>query len=456
MTLDMDYSLRKFTGLLQIVMLVVSSSFILNFLFPAYAMQPLLPEFEPTKHVSSNPNLFVSAENSFFKNYFAGPQVIEVIVIDPDIKRLDQAYGEPVVTINGKRLHMAQATDGNWYAYFADRDQAIAAGNTVVITGKGLNFGGFCNSSSTTSPKAGVNYGETKGFTIARGGFGSFNHTSNGVLTKDNLPACTNTPGTLTAKQMEHVVRENKTLNSNINGFNAGSVYTSLWPIIQLYDFSGFPQTVTVQYDKAGRSQLVNLVFDRIPSSVITPVGNRPDFPRGAEVQLDLIDPQLNIDPTEEDSWTWGTSPRNNTLYYQTFDRNGNPDADGTPAMQNLAGNLTTFMFNHNGLLTFENANGLLAKLQSNGIQKLIPDPSLPPPLNQVDLRTQSITGISLPITLAEVQPNVGIFGDYDTGGIADVKILLKAPRGKSMAMSYNDNSFSLVVKFHTATLTMG
>ncbi len=164
------------------------------------AMEGLLPKYEPVQHISSNPNLYVSAENPLFKNYFAGPMVIEVIVIDPNIQRLDQAYGEPIVTVNGKRLRMAQGTDGNWYAYFADRNQAIAAANTVVLTGKGLNFGGFCDSSSSLSPKSGVGYSETKGFTIARGGFGSINDTNNGGLkiTPSNLPMCTNSIGTLT------------------------------------------------------------------------------------------------------------------------------------------------------------------------------------------------------------------------------------------------------------------
>ena len=161
---------------------------ILIFLFQGNMISIPLPE----TNAATNANLFVSAENSQFNNYFAGPQVIQVIVADPDINRLDQAYGEPVVTVNGKRLRMAQGTDGNWYAYFADRNQAILAGNTAELSGKGLNFGGFCGPTSTFSPKPGVTYTDTKGFTVARGGFASFNHTNNGVLTSGTLPACDN------------------------------------------------------------------------------------------------------------------------------------------------------------------------------------------------------------------------------------------------------------------------
>src|SRR4029077_10786994 len=100
-----------------------------------------------------------------------------------------------------------------WYAYFADRNQAIIAGNTAEVTGKGLNFGGFCGPTSTFTPKPGVTYTDTKGFTLARGGFNSENRTT-GVITTGNLPVCDQSgPGTVS--QMEHVVRENKTLNTN-------------------------------------------------------------------------------------------------------------------------------------------------------------------------------------------------------------------------------------------------
>ena len=434
------------------IILFTNTTFSSNNFPQANGMEGLVPRLEPTQHISSNPNLYVSAENPLFKNYFAGPQVIEVSVSDPDINRLDQAYGEPIVTINGKRLRMAQATDGNWYAYFADRNQAIIAANTAALTGKGLNFGAFCYPTSTFSPKAGVTYAETDGFTLARGGFGSVNHTAAFTITSSNFGTCTNVQGILTSNQMEHVVRQNKTLNGNPLGFNANSgAYPSVWPVIQLYEFPAIPSTVIVDYQKNGGDQIVNLVFDRIPGNIIKGVANRPDFPQGAQVQADLIDPQLNIDPTEEDSWTWGTSTTNNTVFYQTFSRNGQPDADGTLGMQDVSGNLTAMMFNHNGkLTTIPRPQGVqVVEAQSNGIQKVFQD-------SNGKYRTLSISGASGPITLLEIQPNVGIFADYDASGIADLKILDNAKRDTSFIAKYNDISYSLVVKFHSAKLTMG
>src|SRR3989338_11209577 len=105
---------RKITSLTLMTIMLASA-------FSAFAPSAM-PEA-----AAANANLYVSAENSQFQNYFAGPQVIEVVVIDSDIKDTDKGKGEPTVTVNGKRLRMVQATDGNWYGYFADRDQAQKA-----------------------------------------------------------------------------------------------------------------------------------------------------------------------------------------------------------------------------------------------------------------------------------------------------------------------------------------
>src|SRR6185437_2214036 len=160
---------------------------------------------------------------------------------------------------------------------------------TAVLSGKGLNFGGFCGPASSFSPKSGVTYTDTKGFTLARGGFGSTNHTA-GTITASGLPACsTGAPATIS--QMEHVVRQNKTLNTNSLGFNAASgSYPSVWPIIQLYDFGGtaIPSAVQVDYQKNGGDQIVNLTFDRIPQNLISVTTDRATYPENSQVFLTM------------------------------------------------------------------------------------------------------------------------------------------------------------------------
>ncbi len=461
-------TIRKITSLTLLTILVASSAVV--------GMPNALPHVQA--QTSTNANLFVSAENSQFNNYFAGPQVIQVVVADPDINRLDQAYGEPVVTVNGKRLRMAQGTDGNWYAYFADRNQAVAAANTAEKTGMGLNFGAFCDPTSAISNlKNGVTFTDTRGFTIARGGYGSVNHTSSTGATQtltNTFPLCnaasftpgTGTPqnvvsagtsgtsGAATTNQMEHVVRENKTLNMNTGGFNAGVTYENIWPVIQLYDFSAIPSAVTVDYQKNGGDQIVNLTFDRIPQNLITTTIDRNAYPQNSQVFVQVNDPQLNIDPTEDDSWTWGTSATNNTLYYQAFTRNGAADADGTPGMQNLIGNLTTMMFNHNGKLTFTPAaqSVRVTDFQANG--KIIYTGTQRG--NPASVSTNSITAGSQPLTLNEQGGvNTGVFGDWDGAKHSQI-VTVDSPtiRGQSSIVRYNDISTSIVGGFSFASLT--
>src|SRR3989338_7146883 len=125
----------------------------------AYAFPGVMPD----ANAAHNANLFVSAENTFSSNLVAGPMVVEVIVSDSSIASQDDAHGEPTVTMNGQKIRMLQATDGNWYAYIADIDMAKAADATQpglngkdsvtgvdnsTRPGKGLNFGKFCKNDS--------------------------------------------------------------------------------------------------------------------------------------------------------------------------------------------------------------------------------------------------------------------------------------------------------------------
>ena len=444
-------TIRKITSLTLLTILVASSAVV------------GLPNALPHAQAATNANLFVSAENSQWNNYFAGPQVIQVVVADPDINRLDQQYGEPVVTVGGKRLRMMQATDGNWYAYFADRNQAIAADKTAPVAGKGLNFGEFCDATGPLagSLKTGLSFADTKGFTIATTAGGSLNGSAvaNPIVNDCSLDTIAHTA-------QEHVVRQNKTINTNPSGFGNGLAPNAIgkyWPIIQLYDFSAIPTTVTVDYQKNGGDQIVNLTFDRIPQNLITTTVDRNAYPQNSQVFVQINDPQLNIDPTEEDSWTWGANATNSTVYYEAFNRNGGADADGFTsgsqfAMQNLAGNLTTFMFNHNGKLTFNpSAQGVrVVDFAGNGKQLINGSSSNSVRGNPAHQRTNSIGTNSEPITFIESGGvNTGAFANWDGGKKADI-ITLDSPtiRGQSAVVRYNDISTSIVGGFTFASIT--
>ena len=466
--------LRKITSLTLLTILLASSAVI------------GLPNAIPVAHAATNANLFVSAENSQWNNYFAGPQVIQVIVSDPDINRLDQAYGEPFVTVNGKKLRMAQATDGNWYAYFADSKQAQIADSTqTAVKGKGLDFGTLCPSQVGTGGNPGVNVTgidltETKGFFVADSLYNT-TRAANGIVIgvngsqnpsatvggKCNVPGNPQTAlggfGTLA----EHVIRENKTLNhAQTAGVAVGQIgikNSLVWPIIQLYDFASLPNAVAVDYHKSGGDQVVNLTFDRIPQQLITTNVDRNAYPQNSQVFITMNDPQLNVDPTEEDSWTFGTNATNSTLYYQAFTRNGVVDADGSLGMQNLIGNLTSLMFNHNGKLTFQPTaqNVRVVDLQDNGktvdtclssgitcVSTTRGDPSR--------ITTSSLGKNTAPLTFLEQGGvNTGTLGTWDGSKVSQV-ITVDSPaiRGQSATFRYNDISASIVGGNTFASLT--
>jgi hypothetical protein len=157
-----------------------------------------------------NPNLSVSAENSKFDNHFSGSMVIEVVIRDSSIGDTDEGKGEPDVTINGKSLRMVQATDGNWYAYFANVNKAKIADSTGLPptdpdAGTGLDFGVFCSRDTTS---LGISLSETDGVAVPRiGGLSGF---TNGDV---SFSSCTGTP--TNSANLNNVVRKAKSINQN-------------------------------------------------------------------------------------------------------------------------------------------------------------------------------------------------------------------------------------------------
>src|SRR3972149_3380222 len=212
---------RKITSLTLMTIMIAGS---LTFAFPGIM---------PVAHAQANANLFVSVEDSFKPDRFGGAMVVEVVVNDPDLKDTDETESEPDVTVNGKRLRMAQATDGNWYAYVADRTMANAADSLSLAASTSLDFGEGCTA-DTADDASGVSFSDTVG-----------------VYFHNNVPGGANgTLGTCTAVAvtggaLNNVVRENKTLTifagvplGQINLGATAANSRNLFPFIQLYDFT--------------------------------------------------------------------------------------------------------------------------------------------------------------------------------------------------------------------------
>jgi hypothetical protein len=374
---------------------------------------------------ADNPNLFVSAENSKFDNHFSGSMVVEVVIRDSSISDTDEGKGEPDVTLNGKSLRMVQATDGNWYAYFANVGKAKIADSTVGQPGKGLDFGVFCGRDTSTSI-LGIDISETDGVAIP-GPSNTLVGFTNGAV---SFSSCTGTIDS-TVDDQNNVVRKAKSINTNAPLDGQIGLKPDAWPLIQLYSFDD----VTIQYNPGGGVQQVDLEYDDIPNIALEI--DRNNYPQNSEVFVSINDAQLNQDPTDEDSWTFNVgSP--NAVFYQAFDNNGNNDANGSAGLVNLRPFLSSLGFNENGILSLDKGN--VVELTTNSEQE-----------------TSEVTNgstFSEIITIVEEGPYSGLFDTSDHNDKSTIKIRGDAPRGETGTISYNDQSISILSGFSTASVS--
>ncbi|MFQ5441016.1 MAG: hypothetical protein ACE5DL_06100, partial [Nitrosopumilaceae archaeon] len=437
-----------------------------------------VPGMMPVAH-AANANLFVSAENSQFDNYMSGPQVIEVVVIDSDINDTDDAKGEPDVTVNGKVLRMVQAVDGNWYGYFADRDMAQIADSTASVvgtTGVGLNFGNFCSNAADLSGGFGAAVGVTDTVGIAIGstiaGAAATGSPTGGPITAACAVATPYTPG-----DTQNVLREEKDINtqepSSLGQPTGGQigVDNNVWPFIQLYVLNP-TGNVVVQYNKGGGAQTTTLTFDTVEGFAGSEL-DKSSYGQGDEVHATITDLWLNIDPTDEDSWTFGTTGTGNaaaaTTNYQVFDENGNSVgnvATNAGPLNLLTGQLGALMCEDNCVLTttadVQGTGNVITLADTNDsvLTNADGDPGAPVPdginpQNPLDWQTASTGGVApffmlgtVPVTVTEQGPNSGVFGSYDEADQSSIKITNGAARGTSATIDYNETPVSILVAF--------
>src|SRR3989337_1906162 len=278
-----------------------------------------LPGVMPAAHAQANANLFVSVEESFSPDRFGGAMVVEVVVNDPDLKDTDESETEPDVTVNGKDVRMAQATDGNWYAYIADRTMATNADFLSTFRGTSLDFGAGCNAASAATA-SGVSFSDTEGV--------FFHNAPSGTIAAGTLAI--DCSGSATAVAHNNVIRENKTLTptnafvlfpGQLSGLTAAN--SALFPFIQLYSFTAGGDAKIVYNIGGGSPQTVTLEFDDALDDHAKSAKDRTNYPQGADVHFTISDNWLNVDPTDEDSWTFGANVTNSSTVYQAYDENG-------------------------------------------------------------------------------------------------------------------------------------
>jgi hypothetical protein len=388
----------------------------------------------------------------------SGPQVIEVVVIDSDINDTDEAKGEPDVTVNGKILRMVQAVDGNWYGYFADRNMAQIADSTSTVDGEGLDFGTFCEAGFTmTDGTTVVTFTDTVGVAIPDGTVG---------IDGTNPPTVPIPPATCGALGAgsggapgNNVVREAKGPNLGApNAVGQIGVDSTLWPFIQLYPLNP-TGNVVVQYNKGGGVQTTTLTFDSVDQFAGASL-DRTIYTPGSQVHATITDLWLNIDPTDEDSWTFGTtgtgSESASTTNYQVFDENGSQVGDTVTNTDTntLTAQLSNLMCEDNCRL-ITNADvqkkGYVITLQDNDDSEIRSTLLGANSENSLSWNTlnefldDGTTG-NVPVTITEQGPNSGVFGSYDESDASNIVITKNALRGTSASITYNEDSYSIVV----------
>ncbi len=349
--------------------------------------------------------------------------VVEVIVRE-DNTQLDQALGQPNVSVNGRHLQMVQGSDGNWYAFFANTDKAKQADQVALSgsLGQSVDFGVFC-SGTTPSTVLGVDVSQTDGVAIPDSA--GLSGTTQGTA---GFSSCSGTPAT--PSNQNNVIRNVPSLNTNPQvptgqiGINQNA-----WPLIQLFTFSN---SVRVEYDRSIGTQSVDLDYSDIPN--ISLKLDRTRYPSGSEVFATINDAELSIDPTSQNSWTFnvGSTP---ATFYQAFAVSGS-SASG-PGLVNLVPYLSSLGFKDNGKLSMDISD--VVNLKTNSVQT-----------------SSSLGGVyGKLVTFVETGPHTGIF-ESSYGGVSTIGILSNAPRSHSGSITYNLQSASIVSGTSTASLTLG
>ena len=415
-----------------------------------------IPGVMPAAHAQANANLFVSVEESFKPDRFGGAMVVEIVINDPNLKDTDEAESEPDVTVNGKDVRMAQATDGNWYAYIADLQIAQAADRLSLVAGTSLDFGFGCTAAGATAA-GGISFSDTEGVFFPR--------TVTGAGAPGLLGACTVVTGAVKAN---NVVRENKTLTPDdgagpVPGIGQlGGLAANSFPFIQLYDFTPGGDAKIVYNIGGGAPQTVTLEFDDSLDDWATLSKDRTSYPQGADVHITISDNWLNVDPTDEDSWSFGSNSTNSTTVYQAFDENGVAAGAGiAEGTANLQGNLTTIQAGDLGVLLINyNPNNApvdgILNLFDNDDQVLSQGVNASQAFVDITVGGRNFLGQgSAPVTIVETEASTGIFQNTDESDDANIRISTDAPRGTTATIDYNDSATSILVAQFFGTIDM-
>ncbi len=244
---------------------------------------------------------------------FAGIQVIEIVVNDPDRSSTNESEGVPNVEINGDNVLMAQGSDGAWYAYVANQIAIEELGEGVIDN---IYRGEPLASDSNVT-----------GISDADGYYANVADFLDG------------------AKSLQTGSVDN---NPNIDA--------SEWPLIQTYKIAE-NSLVTITYGTGTTATNVELDYDYDDTKDLSM--DRPKYPAGADIIVALDDSLLNLSPTADDYWAFNST---DVFYFL--------DSDTALTAANRIGDWEAIGFEE-GPLTYNAGNGIF-NIQNSAIHQSI------------------------------------------------------------------------------------
>ena len=156
---------------------------------------------------------------------------------------------------------------------------------------------------------------------------------------------------------------------------------------------------------------------------------------------------EMNLDPTDEDSWTFGTLPTNATVFYQLFDENGSNDSSTTNGAIKFTQDSQPFGFD-TGVLEIDvngpgDATNNVLLFQDNGDQRLNSDGA-----------SSHLNSASQPVTFTETGANTGIFTNWDDSLKTNMFINKAADRGTQATFWVDDKEYSVLHMPSWGTIT--
>jgi len=425
--------------------------------------------------------LYVSAESA---GEFAGAQIVEIVVNNPNMSELNTDYGMPDVAVNGVDLIMAQAVDGSWYAYITDvvKSQKLDAKYAQYSdgTGSGADFGKICGPGTDLAYKgsdekvdnliATGTQGVWLPYQLRQAGDTDAGHGVDGSSSFSTSTAVTDctlgdddftlflaiatTGSTIgvngTANAQQNVVREAPTLSNQTTSSEYGNIRlgANLWPLIQTLDMPS-KGDVEIVYSRGGVNETVTLTFDDGADGLTF---DKEVYGLNHEVGVTLTDWNLNLDPTDEDVWTFATLPSNSSMFYQLFDENGAEDANKHDTEGEERG---AVLFDVNSVGTLAQAG--LMTIDRNGPTEesdATTDAVLSFQANADVSNTSTssglvglryVNGADQPVTFTETGANTGVFTNWDEALKTNMIIAETANRNTQAVFTYDDESYGVL-----------